>query len=104
MNDLEQLAEQIRTDQARADAMVTDGGQEVVQRYERQEAQIAQLQSEFENLEADKEKRLQKIAEVEQDWLPPLRQRIDKINAAFAAAMDETTSRRFADVWSCSNL
>ena len=39
MNDSDQLAEQIRTDQARADAMVTDGdGQEIVKRYKRQEA------------------------------------------------------------------
>ena len=90
MNDSDQLAEQIRTDQARADAMVTDGdGQEIVKRYKRQEAQIIQLQAEFESMEADKHARLQKIAEVEQSWLPSLRQRIQSINEAFSAAMAE---------------
>jgi chromosome segregation ATPase len=90
LNDKEQLEEQIRTDQARADSMVTDvGGQEIVQRYKRAEDQIKKLQSEFESMEAEKEARTQKIAEVEQSWLPALRQRIEKINAAFGSAMAE---------------
>ena len=40
-------------------------------------------------MEADKHARLQKIAEVEQSWLPSLRQRIQSINEAFSAAMAE---------------
>ena len=89
MNDPEQLSEQIRTDQARADAMVTENGQQMVQLYKRQEAQIAQLQAEFQNMETEKATRLQEIADLEESWLPKLRGSVEKINEAFAKAMAE---------------
>ena len=89
MNDLDELREEIRTQQARADGMVVGGGESVVAQYKRQAEQIESLRAEFEDSEGEKRKRLEEISNIEESWLPSLRKHIADVNASFSGGMSE---------------